>query len=158
MKRKARRPKKRPARRSAKRVAKLSPKVSARKAIDRLHRRDMKASSSGDFAALRALVDDDAVMLPPGGAPQRGADDFDAAFERMNAGPKTHEVIEYRLDFEEVKVFGNYAVEWGAICGATREIATGRVIQSEYHVMRMLRRQRNGSWKIWRSIWTPSGP
>ena len=82
----------------------------------------MKASAAGDFAALRALVDDDAVMLPPGGPPQRGATDFDAAFERMNAGPKTHEVIEYRLDFEEVKVFGNYAVEWGAIRGATREI------------------------------------
>ena len=97
-------------------------------------------------------------MLPPGGVPQRGAKDFDAAFARMNASPRTHEVIEYRLDFEEVKVFGNYAVEWGAIRGATREIATGRVIQSEYHVMRMLRRQRNGSWKVWRSIWAPSGP
>ncbi len=131
----------------------------ARKAIERLHRRDMRASAAGDFAALRALVDDNAVMLPPGGAPQRGAKDFDAAFERMNSSPRTHEVIEYRLEFEEVKIFGNYAVEWGAIRGATREIATGRVNQSEYHVMRVLRRQSNGSWKIYRSIWAPgAGP
>jgi ketosteroid isomerase-like protein len=65
-------------------------------------------------------------------------------------------VIEYRLEFEEVKIFGNYAVEWGAIRGATREIASGRVNQSEYHVMRVLRRQPNGSWKIWRSIWAPA--
>jgi len=149
---------KRKVKRKVKRKTRRPAKHAARKAIDRLHRRDMKASASGDFMALRALVDDDAVMLPPGGAPQRGAKDFDAAFERMNASPKTHEVIEYRLDFEEVKVFGNYAVEWGAIRGATREISTGRVIQSEYHVMRMLRRQRNGGWKVWRSIWTPSGP
>ncbi len=134
-------------------------KSAARKAIERLHRRDMRASAAGDFAALRALVDDNAVMLPPGGAPQRGAKDFDAAFERMNSSPRTHEVIEYRLEFEEVKIFGNYAVEWGAIRGATREIATGRVNQSEYHVMRVLRRQSNGSWKIYRSIWTPgAGP
>ena len=130
-------------------------KSAARKAIERLHRRDMHASAAGDFAALRALVDDNAVMLPPGGAPQRGAKDFDAAFERMNNSPRTHEVIEYRLEFEEVKIFGNYAVEWGAIRGATREIATGRVNQSEYHVMRVLRRQSNGSWKIYRSIWAP---
>jgi len=130
-------------------------KSAARKAIERLHRRDMRASAAGDFAALRALVDDNAVMLPPGGAPQRGAKDFDAAFERMNNSPRTHEVIEYRLEFEEVKIFGNYAVEWGAIRGATREIATGRVNQSEYHVMRVLRRQSNGSWKIYRSIWAP---
>jgi len=153
MKRKLTRKPKRKARRKAKAPAKRS----ARQAIEQLHRRDAKASASGDFAALRALVDNDAVMLPPGGPPQRGAKDFDAAYERMNSGPKTHEVIEYRLDFEEVKVFGGYAVEWGAIHGATREISTGRVIQSAYHVMRMLRRQRNGSWKVWRSIWTPSG-
>ena len=134
-------------------------KSAARKAIERLHRRDMLASAAGDFAALRALVDDNAVMLPPGGAPQRGAKDFDAAFERMNSSPRTHEVIDYRLEFEEVKIFGNYAIEWGAIRGATREIATGRVNQSEFHVMRVLRRQSNGSWKIYRSIWAPgAGP
>ena len=132
-------------------------KSAARRAIERLHRRDMQASAAGDFVALRALIDDDAVMLPPGGTIQRGAKDFDAAFERMNLGPKTHVVLEYRLEFEEVKVFGNYAVEWGAIRGATREISTGRVIQSEYHVMRILRRRRNGSWKVYRSIWAPSG-
>jgi ketosteroid isomerase-like protein len=132
-------------------------KSAARKAIERLHRRDMRASAAGDYAALRALVDDKAVMFPPGGAPQRGAKDFDAAFERMNNSPRTHEVLEYRLDFEEVKIFGNYAVEWGAIRGATREIATGRVNQSEYHVMRVLRRQSNGSWKVYRSIWAPAG-
>jgi uncharacterized protein (TIGR02246 family) len=151
MKRKPTRKPKRKARRKA------PAKRSARQSIEQLHRRDAKASASGDFAALRALVDNDAVMLPPGGPPQRGAKDFDAAYERMNSGPKTHEVVEYRLDFEEVKVFGGYAVEWGAIHGATRELSTGRVIQSAYHVMRMLRRQRNGSWKVWRSIWTPSG-
>jgi uncharacterized protein (TIGR02246 family) len=126
-----------------------------RKAIERLHQRDMRASAAGDFAALRALVDDDAVMFPPGGAAQRGAKEFDAAFERMSGAPKTREVIEYRLEFEEVKIFGNYAVEWGAIRGATRDIATGRVVRSEYHVMRVLRRQRNGAWKVYRSIWAP---
>lgn len=157
---KKRRVKKAPKRavRRTKRRAKPPSKQSARKAIERLHRRDMKASASGDFHALRALVDDDAVMLPPGSAPRRGAKDFDAMYERMNASPRTHQVVDYRLDFEEVMVFGRYAVEWGAIRGATREISTGRVIQSEYHVMRVLRRQRNGSWKVWRSVWTPSGP
>ena len=88
------------------------------------------------------------MMLPPGGAPQRGAKDFDAAYERMNQARSTHEVLEYRLDFEEVKIFGGYAVEWGAIHGATRDVSTGRVVQSEYHMMRVLRRQRNGSWKV----------
>ncbi len=130
-------------------------KKSSLKAIERLHRRDMRASAAGDFKALRALVDDEAVMFPPGGPVQRGAKEFDIAFERMAGAPKTHEVVNYRLDFEEVKVFGNYAVEWGAIRGATREISSGRIVESEYHVMRVLRRQKNGSWKVYRSIWAP---
>ncbi len=130
-------------------------KGAARKAIERLHRRDMQASAAGDYETLRSLVDDEAMMFPPGGAVQRGAKDFDAAFLRMNGAPKTHQVLEYRLEFEEVKIFGNFAVEWGAIRGATRDIATGRVIHSEYHVMRVLRRQRNGAWKVYRSIWAP---
>lgn len=130
---------------------------SSLKAIENLHRRDMRASASGDFAALRRLVDDDAIMFPPGQAVQRGAKEFDSSFARMDTASKTHEVLEYRLEFEEVKVFGNYAVEWGAIRGATREVSTGRVSRSEYHVMRVLRRQLNGSWKVWRSIWAPRG-
>jgi ketosteroid isomerase-like protein len=132
-------------------------KSAARRAIDRLHRRDMRASKDGDFETLRSLVDDEAVMFPPGAVAQRGAKDFDAAFLRMRSAPKTHEVLEYRMEFEEVKIFGNYAIEWGAIRGATRDLATGRVTQSEYHLMRVLRRQPNGRWKVYRSIWAPSG-
>ncbi len=134
-----------------------SVKSAARRAIERLHRRDMRASRDGDFETLRSLVDDEAVMFPPGAAAQRGAKDFDAAFARMRAAPRTHEVLEYRMEFEDVKIFGNYAVEWGAIRGATRDLTSGRVVESEYHVMRVLRRQRNGRWKVYRSIWTPSG-
>jgi len=132
-------------------------KGAARRAIERLHRRDMRASKDGDFETLRSLVDDEAVMFPPGAAAQRGAKDFDAAFTRMRSAPKTHEVLEYRMEFEEVKIFGNYAIEWGAIRGATRDLTTGRINQSEYHVMRVLRRHSNGRWKVYRSIWTPSG-
>jgi ketosteroid isomerase-like protein len=132
-------------------------KGAARRAIERLHRRDMRASKAGDFETLRSLVDDEAVMFPPGAAAQRGAKDFDAAFARMCSSPKTQEVLEYRMEFEEVKIFGNFAIEWGAIRGATRDLATGRISRSEYHLMRVLRRQPNGRWKVYRSIWAPSG-
>jgi ketosteroid isomerase-like protein len=48
------------------------------------------------------------------------------------------------------------AVEWGAIHGTTREIATGQTARSSYHVMRVLRRQSDGGWKVYRSIWAPA--
>ena len=37
-------------------------------AIAALHERDMAAAKRGDFATLRSIVDDGAVMLPPAGA------------------------------------------------------------------------------------------
>ena len=55
-------------------------KSAARRAIERLHRRDMQASKDGDFETLRSLVDDEAVMFPPAGAPQR-----QGRLERENA-------------------------------------------------------------------------
>lgn len=127
------------------------------RAIDELHRRDMQAAVAGDFDALRSLIDDEAVMLPPGGKLQRGAAELDASFAKMRSAPRTHEVLEYNLEFEEVQVFGDLAVEWGSIQGTTKEIATGQTTQSRYHVMRMLRRQSNGDWKVYRSIWAPAG-
>ena len=128
-----------------------------RRAIDDLHRRDMQAATAGDFAVLRSLVDDDAVIMPPGGKVQRGATELNASFEKMKNAPRTHEVLEYRLEFEEIHVLGDLAVEWGVIRGAMKEIATGQTSASVYHVMRILKRQTNGGWKVYRSIWAPAG-
>lgn len=128
-----------------------------RQAIDDLHRRDMKAAVAGDLDALRDLIDDEAVMLPPGEKLQWGAAEIDAAFAKMKKAPRTHEVLEYQLEFEEVQILGDIAVEWGTIRGTAREIATGQTAQSSYHVMRVLKRQSDGGWKVYRSIWVPAG-
>jgi uncharacterized protein (TIGR02246 family) len=126
-------------------------------ALEALHRRDMAAAKAGDFAALRSIIDDDAVMMAPGGKVQRGRAELDAAFAAMSKAPRTHEVLEYVLDFDEVTIAGDLAFEWGCIRGSMKELATGKVTRSEYHVMRVLRRQADGAWKVYRSIWAPRG-
>ena len=125
-------------------------------AIDALHRRDMAAARAGDFATLRSLIDDEAVMMPPGGKALHGKAALDASFAAMAKAPKAHEVLEYVLDFDEVVVAGDLAFERGTIRGAMKEIATGEVTRSQYHVMRVLRRQADGAWKVYRSIWAPT--
>jgi ketosteroid isomerase-like protein len=72
----------------------------------------------------------------------------------MSRAPRTHDVLDYALRFQEVKVLGDYAYEWGSITGSMREIVTGDVSRSAFHVMRILRRQADGSWRVYRSIWT----
>jgi uncharacterized protein (TIGR02246 family) len=122
--------------------------------IEALRQRDMDAARRGDFMALRGVVDDDAVMLAPDSRAQRGRAELDRAFDAMARAARTHEVVEYELRFEEVKVLGDYAYEWGSIVGSMRELASGDISRSAFHVMRILRRQADGSWRVYRSIWT----
>jgi uncharacterized protein (TIGR02246 family) len=122
------------------------------RAIERLHARDMEASRSADFETLRSVMTDDAVIPPPGGEPVCGKEELDASFGRTGDGMDQVEVLEYVLDFREVKILGDYAFEWGEIRGSMRQTG-GEPQRSAYNVMRILQRQPNGEWKVHRSIW-----
>ena len=121
--------------------------------IAELHRKDMTASKAGDFRTLRSLMSDDAVVLPPGGRMLRGAEALDRSFAAMAAAPAATEVLEYRFDWHEVEVCGDYAFEWGYIVGQERDLASGQVSAEKHHVMRILQRQPDGEWKVHRTMW-----
>lgn len=124
-----------------------------REAIARLHQRDESASRTQDFAALRSLMDDDAVVLPPGAAPLRGKQELDAGFTRKGSAPPETDVLEFRFEWEELEIIGDHAIEWGRIKGAVRNPATGERQDLAYNVLRVLRRQSDGEWKVYRTIW-----
>jgi uncharacterized protein (TIGR02246 family) len=120
-------------------------------AIERLHEKDTLASKAGDFATLRSIMTDDAVVMPPKGKWIRGKAELDASFRNMEQAMRQMEVLEYVEDFEEVKVFGDYAFEWGTIRGAMR--SKSEIERSSYKVMRILQKQPDGEWKVHRTIW-----
>ena len=126
--------------------------------IDALHRTDMEASRRGDYRTLRSVMSDDAVVLPPGGRMMRGRDALDRSFAAMAQATPTTEVLEYRFDWHEVQVCGDYAFEWGYIIGRERSLATGEEMAERYHVMRVLQRQADGEWKVHRTIWNTPAP
>ena len=119
-------------------------------AIEALRRRDEKAAMAQDSDALAALWSKDGVMLAPGGPRLRGRELFDALAARTpDAGT---EILDYRFDFEEVVVSGDYAFEWGTVRGRSRDRATGEVTDSAYQLMRVLTRE-DGEWTVHRAIW-----
>jgi uncharacterized protein (TIGR02246 family) len=122
------------------------------RAIEGLHQKDMEASRTANFETLRSVLTDDAVILPPDGRPICGTEELDANFGRMRDGMAQVEVLEYVLDFREVKIFGDYAFEWGEIRGSMRQTG-GEPQRSTYNVMRILQRQPDGEWKVHRSMW-----
>lgn len=133
------------------------PTEEERAGIEALRRRDAEASLRLDGEALASLWTEDAVALAPGKPPIRGREAMRAGLAGVTAAREALEVLDYREDFEETLVFGDTAVEWGAISGSERDRKTGAVTASRFHVMRILRRQPDGSWRVHRSIFAPAG-
>lgn len=120
--------------------------------IEELHRRDVEASQTGDFQTLRSLLTDDAVMMPPNENWIRGAEELKEDYQHMEEAMDEVEILDYQLEFEEVKILGDYAFEWGTIHGATR-IKDEGIERASYKVMRILRKDERGIWKVHRAIW-----
>jgi ketosteroid isomerase-like protein len=122
--------------------------------IEHLRRRDEAAARAGDFATLRSLVSDDAVIIPPEGAIVSGK----AAIDRHFAAAATtapYTVIDYNLNFAAPEIIGDLAIEFGIIEGATRDRADGTVRHATYNALRILRREA-ADWRVYRTIWVPA--
>jgi ketosteroid isomerase-like protein len=128
----------------------------AMRGIEALRRRDEAASKAYDVQALAELWTQDAVALPPGGPVKRGPE-LRAGLARMAEAARGTEVLDYREVFEETLVFGDTAVEWGHIEGSERDRASGKVTASRFHLMRILKRLDDGTWRVHRSIFAPAG-
>lgn len=121
--------------------------------IKQLHEADARASQKQDYATLSTLMSDDAVVLPPGGKMLRGRKLLDENYARAQSSPQSIEIVEYTFDWHEVKIFGNFAYEWGYIKGRERVIGENEIVERLYHVMRILQKQPTGEWQVHRTIW-----
>jgi len=121
--------------------------------IQKLREKDIAASKAGDFETLKSLFTKDSVVMPPGSDFVRGESEREKAMQAMREDMSHYEVLEYYENFEELKIWGGEAMEWGTISGKMRDKRTGEVTASRYKVMRILSKQATGDWKISRSIY-----
>ena len=100
-----------------------------------------------DVDAIKALRARDAAACIAG----------DEAFERMARMPRTHEVLDYRFELSEPEIVRRVAIEYGAIVGSTRRLPDGEVTHSRYNVLRVLRKEADGEWRVYRTLWSDAG-
>jgi uncharacterized protein (TIGR02246 family) len=125
------------------------------RAIEGINERDVEAALAGDTARMMSQWTDDFVLLQPAGPILRGRSAIAKAFR----GAETSvEILEYRLDIEEVKVVGDHAFQWGTYRYALRPRTGGDAVRTSGKIMRILQRQPDGSWKIHRTISTVDPP
>jgi uncharacterized protein (TIGR02246 family) len=120
------------------------------RAIEAINQRDVQFALAGDKDLMMSQWTDDFVLLPPAGPIMRGRSVIALAFREVES-PK---ILEYVLDIQEVKVLGDHAFEWGTYHYTMQPHSDGETIRVSGKVMRILQRQRDGSWKIYRGMST----
>jgi len=125
------------------------------RAIEIINQQDMQFAVANDLAGMMSQWTDDIVLLPAAGPIQRGR----SAIAEASRGVETSvEILEYVLDIQEVKVLGDYAYQWGTYRYRMRPRTGGEPIRTGGKIMRILQRQPDGSWKIFRGISTVDAP
>ncbi len=127
-------------------------------AISSLHNKDIEASLALDEVALESLWTDDIVTLNPGSPAVVGKAANVARLQASIEQMKKVEVMAYNEEFQEVRIQGDWAYEWGVITGRTRPFSGGNETSYKFNVMRILQRQPDGAWKIARSIYNDTEP
>lgn len=120
-------------------------------AIEELHRRDVAATKSGDIDGLKSLMDPECMLFPPGGDATIGQDYLDQAGKSPDDDVPT-EVVELEQDWQELNVFGDLAYEQGVVRYAVRA-TDGEIIRESQRLVRILRRQADGTWHVYRAMW-----
>jgi uncharacterized protein (TIGR02246 family) len=126
-----------------------------REKIEELHQTDTKASMANDVDTLLSLWTDDGVMIRPGGEPVIGKKALTQAMGSYREQLKNITITQYVIDFKEVTIIGDHAYEWGEFHHKyfTKD-NPGKEFEQKGRLMRILRRQPDGQWKVARAIWT----
>ena len=126
-------------------------------AINALHQRDMEASKKWDIDTLASLWADDIVTLSQGEPPMIGKDANRAAMIRLRDESREVQITDYILSFNEVKIVDDWAFEWGTYSGTVTPVDGGDAIRTTGKVIRILKKDSDGSWKIARAMYDSDG-
>jgi uncharacterized protein (TIGR02246 family) len=120
------------------------------RAIEAINERDMQFALANDSDKMMSQWADDIVVLQPAGPIMRGRQAIAKTFQEI----ESPEIVEYKLDIQEVSVLGDHAFQWGTYRYSMRPRTGGDTVHTSGKLMRILQRQSDGSWKIYRGIST----
>ena len=76
-----------------------------------------------------------------------------ASGHRSQTSGRKLQVADYILSFNEVKIAGDWAFEWGTYSGTVKPVGGGEPVQTTGKVMRVLKKDPDGSWKVARAMY-----
>ncbi len=124
-----------------------------REAIEQLHQDDIAGSLAFDIDKLTGTWDDEIVSMPPNSKPIVGKAANHDLLETQRKAMTNVEILAYEETWDEVRLMGDYAYEYGSIHSRIRQANAKEESPLDYNIMRVLKKQPSGAWKIYRTIW-----
>ena len=122
-------------------------------AIGRLQERAIAANVAFDVTALVALWAEDGVLLAPQHEPIIGKSQLRGFYEAQHEAQANAEVLAYEEQWQEVRMVGDYAFQWGQVRSRTRSGQTKAENSVVLNAMRVLKREADGGWVIARAVY-----
>lgn len=129
-----------------------------RQAIDQMQQDEIDGSLALDIDKLAGTWDDAIVSMPPHSKPIEGVAANRAYLEVQRKAMANTDILGYEQTWNEVRLLGDYAYEWGVIHERMRPTGAQQETALDLNAMRVLKRQPDGAWKIYRQTWNDSHP
>jgi ketosteroid isomerase-like protein len=120
----------------------------AKRQIELLHQQDVEATLSDNADELAKLWDSEAVRIQPGRPAEVGKATIFANDKRWEAKSDRPRTLCYKPEIQDVQIAGDWAFEWGYI--SYKDSSTPHAMRGK--VLRVIKRQSDGSWKFARVI------
>jgi ketosteroid isomerase-like protein len=124
-----------------------------RRAIERLHQLDVESTLSDKADELAKLWDNDAVRIQPDGPAEIGKAVIYASDKRWEARSGGEKTLCYKPEIQDLQITRDWAFEWGYF--SYKNSAAGKQVIGQGKVLRVLKRQPDGSWKFARVMGFP---
>lgn len=119
--------------------------------ISKLDEKDIAASKARDYEGLLDLWDPEGIAIPPDRDPVVGIEQIAVWLDQPSE--TDYEVTRYEHHFEERKIMGDWAFEWGSYLSAAAPLDGSEPMEASGKLLRILKRQPDGEWKVARAIW-----
>jgi ketosteroid isomerase-like protein len=113
------------------------------------------AAKAGDVATLVSLVADDVISMAPNDTTVYGRAEYQSWWEEYF---QYFRLVAFSEPERSVVINGDFAVEHSGYMIAVAPLSGGTRIRDDGRILTIWKRQLDGSWRMWQTMWNSSSP
>jgi ketosteroid isomerase-like protein len=115
----------------------------------------MKAAKAGDVQTLVSFAAEDIVSMSPNDCTVYGKAEYQAWWEEYF---QYFRLVAFSEPERSLVINGDFAIEHSGYMVAVAPLSGGTRIRDDGRLLTIWKRQQDGSWKIWQTLWNSTNP